>query len=278
MQDKSLDLTEIVKVTQLPKIYSQLEIIGKYIDKNLEGLDDLECTEENKQKVKNRRSEINKTLDVLENKRKEIKKAIEEPYNQFVEKYDTECKNKLKNASASLTEKINQIEDKQRAFKRTTLESFFKQYQEYYHLENLVNFGDLGLNITITASEKQLKEQIVNTLMRIASEVNLINQDENREQLLYEYKASNFDYVKAKTNLAERLNTANKLFKDSNRSQEKIESENAVVQNVETLISPPKEIKEEKHFDFTLHFKNVTQKKVELMKAFFESEDIEYSD
>lgn len=278
MQDKSLDLTEVVKVTQLPKIYSQLEVIGKYIDKNLEGLDDLECTEENKQKVKNRRAEINKTLDVLENKRKEIKKAIEEPYNQFVEKYDTECKNKLKNASASLTEKINQIEDKQKAVKRAELEKFFKQYQEYYHLENLVKFDDLGLNITITTSEKQLKEQIVNTLMRIATEVNLINQDENREQLLLEYKMSNFDYVKAKTNLTERLNATSKLLEDNNKSQEQIENENAIVQNVETLVSPPKEIKEEKHFDFTLHFKNVTQKKVELMKAFFESEDIEYSD
>lgn len=278
MEEKSLNLNEIVKVTQLPEIYSKLEIVGKYIDDNLQGIEDLECTEKNKVDIKHRRTEINNTLKLLEAKRKEVKKAIEKPYNLFNEKYEKECKAKLENASAILSNKINEIEDKEKTEKREKLEKFFKQYQEYYLLQNIVKFDDLGLNITVSASEGKLKDEIVNTLKRIASEVNLINLDENKEELLLEYKNNGFDYANAKFTIENKIKAIN-LLREENKANSEVQAKNeVVVQNVETLISPPKEIEEEKTFDFTLHFKNVTEKKVTLMKAFFESEDIEYSD
>jgi len=55
--EEKLNINEIIKVEQLPKVFEQLEIIGSYVDEQLKGIDTLNCTEENKQEVKNRRTE-----------------------------------------------------------------------------------------------------------------------------------------------------------------------------------------------------------------------------
>ena len=82
-ENKTLDLNEIVKIETLPKILEQLDVLGALVDEKLEGIEELECTEENKTEVKNKRTEINNMLSVLETKRKEIKKAINAPYDIF---------------------------------------------------------------------------------------------------------------------------------------------------------------------------------------------------
>lgn len=51
MQEK-LNINEIIKVEQLPKVFEQLELIGAYVDEQVKDVDQLKCTEENKQEVK----------------------------------------------------------------------------------------------------------------------------------------------------------------------------------------------------------------------------------
>ena len=60
MQNK-IDVNEIVKIEQMPKVFSQLEMIGTYIDEKIKDIDILDCTEENKQ-------EVNKKLSKEERK------------------------------------------------------------------------------------------------------------------------------------------------------------------------------------------------------------------
>ena len=101
-ENKTFDLNEIVKIESLPKIFEQLDVLGELVDEKLKGIEELECTEENKTEVKNKRTEINNMLTVLEAKRKEIKKAINTPYELFCEKYESVTKKKLENASNTL--------------------------------------------------------------------------------------------------------------------------------------------------------------------------------
>ena len=67
--EEKIDVNEIVKIEQMPKVFSQLEKIGEIIKKKTSDLDKLECTEANKQEVKKRRTEINNTLALLEAKK-----------------------------------------------------------------------------------------------------------------------------------------------------------------------------------------------------------------
>ena len=75
-----IDINSIVRIETMPKVFSQLEKIGAFIDEQTKDIDTLECTEENKQEVKKRRTEINNTLKLLDDKRKEIKSTLLEPY------------------------------------------------------------------------------------------------------------------------------------------------------------------------------------------------------
>ena len=65
--EETIDINEIMKIEQMPVVFEQLEKIGALIDERTKDLDKLECTEENKQEVKKRRTEIS---IISENKNK----------------------------------------------------------------------------------------------------------------------------------------------------------------------------------------------------------------
>ena len=111
MENREFNINEIVKIETLPQIFEQLELLGKYVDEQLEGIDTLECNETNKTMVKNKRTEINNTLKVLEEKRK----------------------NKLENASQMLGRKINEIEIRQKEEKENELREFYQEYIKKYN-------------------------------------------------------------------------------------------------------------------------------------------------
>ena len=160
MQNK-IDVNEIVKIEQMPKVFSQLEMIGTFIDEKIKDIDTLDCTEENKQEVKQRRTEINNILKELDDRRKFIKNKILEPYEMFNDKYEQECKDKLVSASEALKTKIDAIEEQQKKDKYNELFDFAMEYIAANDIQDFVTFDDIGLNITLSASMKSLKEEIL---------------------------------------------------------------------------------------------------------------------
>jgi hypothetical protein len=273
--NNNFDVNEIVKVEQMPKVFSQLEKIGAFIDEQTKDLDKLECTEENKQEVKNRRTEINNALKILEDKRIEIKNQLLEPYNIFNSKYEEECKVKLEEASELLKEKIDFIENGQRKVKEDELRVFFEQYQKDYHLEDLVKFEDAKLNITITASMKSLKDTIVDFLTTIRNDIEIISNEEDSDELLLEYKNNGFDYQRAKLNLIERKKQLEAL-KQKQEIVEKIETEEAKVEEKAIEITAPKEIiEEDEELEVTFTLKG-SKNKILQVKKLIEELGIEY--
>ena len=103
MQEQKLNINEVIKVESLPKIFYQLEQIGKVVNESLKGIDKMECNEENKAEVKRRKQEITNFKNVMEERRKEIKNQIMSKYNEFNAKYEEEIKDKL----ISIIEKNN---------------------------------------------------------------------------------------------------------------------------------------------------------------------------
>lgn len=243
MKEK-LDINELIKVEQLPKIFSQLEIIGEAIDKKLVGIDDLKCTEENKQEVKNRRTEINNMKKIMEDKRKEIKNAIMEKYDIFNEKYEKEVKTKLENASNILKEKIDFIEVQQKETKKEVIEEFADEYIKSKNLGDLVTFEQLNINITLSASEKSLKDEVLRKLEKIETDLKLIQLEENySDEILIEYKKT-FDLTKSKLEVVNRHKQLEKLQQEKAEIQLKIDEEDNIVESIDEIVVP-KEIDEE---------------------------------
>ena len=243
--EKELNINEIMNVQQLPIIFQQLEVVGKYVDEELEKVKDLECNEENKNEVKKVRANINATLKQFEDARKSIKNQVLDAYNQFNDKYEDEVKTKLQNASEELKTKIDYIEKIQLQEKIDELHDFVVEHISTNHLENMldldkvVTYGNLKVNLS--TSLKSLKEDAKAFIERIANEVKLIEMEETPSNLLYEYKNNGFDLTKAKLTLIERQKQIEELAKQREQVQEVVEQEEQVAEVVEE-ITMPKEI------------------------------------
>lgn len=281
--EEKIDVNEIVKIEQMPKVFSQLEKIGEIIKKKTSDLDKLECTEANKQEVKSRRTEINNTLALLEAKKKEIKNKLLEPYNVFEAKYNEECKEKLQNASSILTEKINAIEVQQKLEKEQELREFADEYFSHYMIKDVVKFEDIGLNITLSASIKSLKEQTKAFCERISNDLKLIDLEEYKDEIVIEY-LKNLDFAKSKMLVVERHRQLEEIKKREEELKTQQEQEQEIVEKVEEVveeIKPPVEIidveAQEVEEVFTATFTvKTTKAKLKALKNFMESEEIEY--
>lgn len=274
--NNEFNVNEIVKIEQMPIVFSQLEKIGSFIAEKTKDLDKLECTEENKVEVKNRRTEINNTLKILEDKRKEIKNKLLEPYNIFNEKYEQECKGQLEDASNLLKDKIDTIEIQQKQEKENTLREFFKQYQENYHLENIVEFEDVGLNITLSASEKSLKEQIMDYCIKISTDIKIIENSDNSDELMYEYNKNGHDYQKAVLALIEKEKQLEEIKKQKEIKQQVEEQEKKVEEVIETITAPKELIEEDEILEATFTIRTTKDKLIQL-KEWLKENEIEYT-
>lgn len=265
------DINSIMKVEQMPKIFSQLEQIGKYIEENISDIDTLEISEDNKQVLKKRRTEINNALKILEDKRKEIKNAIFEPYQKFNDKYEDECKIKLQNASDTLKQKIDFIENAQLEIKKEQIRNFAEEHIKFNHLENIIKFEDIPLNINLSCSMKSLETATLDFIKKISNDLECISSDENRDELLYEYQHNGFDYTKAVITIRKKLEEINKLREQQEKIKEVKEEEIKVAEVVEE-ITMPKQVEEKHKWKFTIE---ATQTEAMEIKEFIESRGIE---
>lgn len=258
----NIDINEIMKIEQMPIVFEQLEKIGALIDESTKDLDKLECTEENKQEVKKRRTEINNTLKVLEDRRKEIKSKLLEPYDTFNAKYENECKTKLEYASGLLKGKIDYIEQQQLFEKEKELKEFADQYLEEFNIKGFIEYEDIPINITLSASMKSLKEQIVTFIEKVDSDLKLIGMEEYKEEILIEYNKT-LDFVDSKTKVLERHQQLEELKKQQEEIHNKMQEEEKVAEKVEEIVAP-KEIIEDDEI-ITVSF-TITDTKEKIIK------------
>ena len=276
---KDLDVNSLVVVETLPKIMEQLDILGNYIDEGLKDIDKLDCTEENKQFVKKKRAEINTTLKILEDKRKEIKNKILEPYKVFEDKFDGVAKIKLLNASQTLANKINEIENAQKQEKEKALREFAERQFIANEIQDVVKFEDIGLNITLSASEKSLKEQVVVFCERVRNDLDTILLEELRDEIYAEYKKC-LNYTQAKQIVLQRKKDLELAKEQSeklnNAKQEEIKIQSAVYEVIQdNEIQAPKEIVEGDLLIVTFTIKD-TKEKLKILKQFMIDNDIKY--
>ena len=281
-EQTKFEIEKVMHVEQLPKIFYQLEEIGKQIDTQLEGIEDLECTEDNKVQVKQRRTEINNLNTAMESKRKEIKKEILKDYELFNEKYEQEVKSKLINASSILTNKIDEIENKQKEIGTNNIKRYFEEYRDFLHLNDIINFEDLNLNITLTNLGKTLegkkyKEEIKQRLDSIANDINLINLEEYKEEILLEYKVT-LDFAKSKLIVVNRHSAIDAIRVQQKEKNKQVEQEQKIEEKVEEIIAPV-EIKEneeiEEIIESTFTVKG-TLKQLKELKIYLEEKGIYY--
>ena len=273
MEEQTIDLNSLVVVEQLPKIRETLGVISKEIDKEIEYALSLDCTEESKAQVKKYRANLNKIKEELEDRRKFVKKQVLEPYEQFEGVYNELVKDKLANADKVLKERIDTIEISQREEKLKDLLEFAKAWLKYYGLEQVLEPKQVIPNITLSKSQKSLKEQIKGEIERISKDIQTIALEEMKAELLVEY-VKDFDYARAKLAVMERHKKqetiGSALFVDNGNGYELVNET-----NLQEEITAPKEMVEEELIECTFTVK-ATKEQLLKIKEFLQELGVKY--
>lgn len=266
----------IIILEQLPIIKTHLEELSLEIQKKVDNALNLVCTEDTVKDIKQLRATLNKEFSELETQRKQVKNAIMEKYDAFEEIYKENVSNLYKKADGELKIKIENTEKQLKENKIDELELYAKQHIEFNNLETLISFDDINLNVTLSASMKSLKEQILKFINKVKDDVECISSDENRDELLYEYLHNGFDYSKAVLQIKRKKEELEKIKKTQDGIQLKINEDSEIVESVEEIITKPEEIiLDEEMLEIEFKVKGTKQQLVKL-REFMKEEGIIY--
>lgn len=228
MQDK-----QIMVLEALPVIKTHLEKLSIEIKEKVDKSLSLVCTEDTVKDVKKVRAELNKEFQELEAQRKEIKSAIMDKYNEFEVIYKTRVANLYNEADSSLKEKIANVEYQLKKEKEEEIREFFEEHCKDKNVN--VQFERMGLNITLSASMKSLKEQTLAFIEKIASDLQLIELEEYKEEILLEYNKT-LDFANSKLVVVQRHKQIEEMQKRQEELARKKAEEEKVIEAVEEVI------------------------------------------
>jgi len=208
--------TDIIVVRQLPIIEEQLMLIRDGIQAKVNYALSMDCAEDTVKDIKALRSELNKDFTDLENKRKEVKKAIMSPYDQFEAIYKACVTDIFRPADAKLKEKIDAVEATLKDEKANEVMVYFYEYLLSKDID-FIGFEQTGITITLTASKKALKEACKAFVDKVVEELALIETQENKAEILVEYKKS--------LNVAQAITTVSNRMKEIAAEKERQEQQ-----------------------------------------------------
>ena len=230
----------IIEVKQLPIIVEQLHEVKAEVTAKVEQALSLVCTEDTVKDVKKVRSELNKELKDYEERRKAVKKAIMTPYEQFEAVYKDCISDTYKKADTELKGKIDSVENELKEQKKAEVKGYFDEYLTATGID-FVTFENANINVTLSASMKSLKEQAKAFVDKIVDDLNLIDTQEHKDEILYEYKQS-LNVSNAITTVTNRYKAIEraKAKEEERKAREQAEAEaTAKVESVVKAVAPP---------------------------------------
>lgn len=235
-----MDKKGIIVVKQLPIIVEQLQEVKAEVTAKVEQALSLVCTEDTVKDVKKVRSDLNKELKDYEECRKAVKTAIMKPYNDFEEIYKDCISDTYKKADTELKGKIDSVENELKEQKKAEVKGYFDEYLTATGID-FVTFENANINVTLSASMKSLKEQAKAFVDKIVDDLNLIDTQENKDEIMYEYKQS-LNVSNAITTVANRYKAIEeaKAREEEHKAREQAEAEAvAKVEEVVEAVAPP---------------------------------------
>lgn len=264
-------MDEIIVVKQLPVIIEHLQTVKENVTEKVNDALNLICTEETIQGVKKTRAELSKEFNEWEEKRKEVKKAVLSPYEQFEAIYKDCITEGYKTADAQLKSKIDEVETNIKEQKRVELSEYFDEYVFSKNIGLMLCLDDANINITLSASMKKLKEQAKAFVDKVCDDLNLIATQEYKDEILYEYEAS-LNVSAAITTVVNRHKAINEAKAVEKENAEKMQTQEAAIAKIDA-IAPPK-VEEE---TLTVAFKvTATRTKLKELKEFLKKGEYKY--
>ena len=184
----------LITLEQAPVIiYEKIKAVGQQIEAKIAelNLDNQLVTDETLKSAKNTRTMLRKELDDFETQRKYIKEQVNAPYEAFENAYKEHIKVHYDKADSTLKSKIDEVQNRLLDNKRGRIKEYFTELCQSQGIDFLI-FERLPLNITLSASDKSLKEQVANFVGEVSKSLQLIESlnepDEFKAEILADYK------------------------------------------------------------------------------------------
>ena len=261
---------DLIVLEQLPIIKYKLEQLSVEIKEKVDNANKLVVNEDTVKEVKQVRASLTKEFNELESQRKQVKQAIMSKYDEFEEIYKDNVSNLYKQADQELKEKIDNVENSLKEEKRNELFDFAMEYIVANNIQDFITFDDIGLNITLSASMKSLKEEIIAFCEKVKQDIALINMEEYRDEILYEYKKNHGNFVQCKQMVLDRHKALQQLANESQEQVIKAVEQEEQRKKVEEVLTIPEEIET---WAFTI---KATKTQAKKLKEWLENEEIEY--
>lgn len=185
---------ELITLKQAPIIiYERIKAVGQQIEAKIAelNLDNQLVTDETLKSAKNTRTVLRKELDDFETQRKYIKEQVNAPYEAFENAYKEHIKVHYDKADSTLKTKIDEVQNRLISDKSARIKEYFTELCQQQSIDFLI-FERLPLNITITKSDKSLKEEVAGFVSEVSKSIQLIESlsdpDEFKAEMLTEYK------------------------------------------------------------------------------------------
>jgi hypothetical protein len=181
----------LIVVRQLPIIEEHLRSIRPGIEKKVQQAMALAVSPETIAEVKRVRAELNKELEGYEKQRKQVKEAVEAPYEKFKETYDECVSGLFQQADEVLKGKIADVENGIKKACENTLRTYFAELCEAHHLDFL-RYEQAGVRVDLTSAKAKtptkLRAQIQQFVEGVSQSVATISGMDNAAEIMVEYK------------------------------------------------------------------------------------------
>ena len=182
-----MEENQLIIIKQLPEIEANLKAVSDEIQEKVEQAKQLVCNEETRQLIKKIRADLNKELSEFEKQRKNVKEKILAPYNNFEKVYKECISDKYIEADKELKNKIDQVENEIKKQKEDDLRVYFEEYKKYKNIE-FIDFERANIKIGLSDSKTALHKQAKDFIDKIYSDINLIDTQDHKEEIMVEYK------------------------------------------------------------------------------------------
>ena len=185
---------QLITLKQAPVIvYEKIKAVGQQIEAKIAelNLDNQLVTDETLKSAKKTRAMLSKELAIFEDQRKYIKEQVNVPYKAFEEAYKEHIKVHYDKADSTLKAKIDEVQNRLISDKAMRIKEYFTELCQQQGIDFLI-FERLPLNITITKSDKSLKEEVTGFVSEVSKSLQLIESlnepNDFKAEMLTEYK------------------------------------------------------------------------------------------
>ena len=236
----------IANISKIPEVTSNISHVKEYATKLQDFYKSIVFTEETMKDAKDEKANINKFKTTVSDYRKNISSELKKPIEEF-ETLAKDTEKILSETYTTINEQVSNYENGIKEEKKKKIINYFNEYKASLEID-FVEFEQANIKVNLNSTEKSLKEAAQSFLDKIKEDLDLIETQEYKEEILVEYKST----LNVTTSIKTVVNRKEAIKKEKERLEKEAEikrQEEAIKQetlqtntNIPTIEKPVEEV------------------------------------